>query len=110
MQRMQLLNEMQDGASVVLPLLTLSMADTGINDQGFGTFIKKLEDINAKYQYGVPRDYYRGGMAINFSKNDLTFQAFVPLLKLINDFTGLRSISLGHQHTGLTLLPSEKSK
>ena len=57
----------------MLPLLTLSMADTGINDQGFVAFIKKLEDMHNRFQYAKKHDYYRGGMAINFSENKLQF-------------------------------------
>ena len=46
--------------------------------------------------YGQQNDYYRGGMAVNFSENKLTFQTFVALLKLFNEFGGLRSINLGN--------------
>lgn len=95
MQRLQLLNQGRT-ESIMLPLLTLSMANTGLNDQGFVAFIKKLEDISNRFQYQGIKDYYRGGMAINFSQNKLYFQCFVPLLKLLNDFNGLRSINLSN--------------
>ena len=79
------------------------MADTGLNDQGFVSFIKKLDDINNRFQYSNVKDYYRGGMAINFSENKLSFQAFVPLLKCMNEFTGLRSLNLSNQQVPLSL-------
>ena len=53
-----------------MPLLTLSLAQTGINDQGFVNFVKKMEEVKQRFEpsgaFGV-KDYYRGGMAINFS-------------------------------------------
>lgn len=33
-----------------MPLLTLSMKDTGINDPAFIVFIKKLEELYKRYE------------------------------------------------------------
>lgn len=41
-------------------------------------------------------DYHRGGMAINFSKNDMSNISVFELSKLISTFNGLRSIDISH--------------
>lgn len=42
------------------------------------------------------KDYYRGGMAINFGSNSLSNMSFMQVSRLISAFRGLRSINLSH--------------
>ena len=75
-----------------MPLLTLSLSNCGINDSGFDALIQKLKQIEQKTQmndmfFGLAngtkpkecKDYYRGGMGIQFSKNYLSLQSFLAL-------------------------------
>jgi hypothetical protein len=58
-----------------MPLLTFSMAETGINDIGFEFFVKKMDEIDRRdtrvllnpLQQNSMKDFFRGGMAINFA-------------------------------------------
>ena len=54
-------------------------------------------------------DYYNGGMVVNFSKNKLSFEAFRHLQRLLNNFSGLRSISLSHQVPKLQIEEPDKT-
>jgi hypothetical protein len=104
--------------TIMMPLLTLSCSDTGINDQGLNKFIKRMEELQQRYEPAqVPgitdnlnqqyeKDYYRGGMAINFSSNMLSSLCFRPLSQLIISFRGLRSINLSNM---LAFKPSTSS-
>lgn len=97
---------------LIMPLLYLSCSNTGINDAGFIKFIKKLEEIQCQFDPYIPglsnkqneKDYYRGGMGINFSHNCISNVAFMDLSKLITNFKGLRSINLSHA-TGFSSTP-----
>lgn len=106
-----------------MPLLSLSLEGCGIDDSGFErAFIKGMYDIHSRFSpMEAPRpiqnkfgrqqkslapqekskDYYRGGMSVNFSQNKLTFATFKSLAKLLASFEGLRSLNLSHQKTSL---------
>ena len=60
-----------------------------------------IHNENNQYQYlsgegSQGQDYYRGGMAIDFSKNQLSIKSIEVLGLLIRKFTGLRSINISN--------------
>ena len=87
--------------AVTMPLLTLSLANTGVTDAAFQKFAHMLDQMKQTYelQGGLSQfpvdivDYYRGGMAVNFSENPMSIASFAVLHKLLL-FRGLRSINL----------------
>jgi len=71
-------NSMTVVEDIMMPLLTFSMANCSITDQGFHNFTKKIEELTVKFQPDN-KDFYRGGMAINFAENELSSLSLVSL-------------------------------
>ena len=91
-QKMYLYENRNVSNVTILPLLSLSVCNTGIQDNGFISFLKQMEQMLSKYQ---PKsyDFYRGGMALNFSQNSMSNYSFASLPKFLT-LRGIRSISM----------------
>jgi hypothetical protein len=101
----ELNNSMTVVEDIMMPLLTFSMANCGITDQGFHNFTKKIEELNHKFdptsmlennlvKREPTKDFYRGGMAINFADNELSSLSLVSLTATFKTFRGFRSVNL----------------
>ena len=85
-----------------MPLVTFSMANTGVIDSCFIGLLKKLGEIKTQAIFAddsQKRDqfFYKEGLRLNFSKNHLTLQSLGHLSKLMRVFHGFYSLNIENQ-------------
>jgi len=101
---------------LMMPLLSLGVAEIGVNDQGFDTFAKSILQAKARmasFSYGnAPQQYdtYQGGMALDFRHNKLSYKSILTLAKLLEDLDGFSAIEIGHQNSSLSKKVKEQKK